>query len=112
MAPSSLTRTSSSALLTPSRERSTSRVKLSDRFLRSYKKLDPQIQARAKKALRKLIENPRLRSLHFESLRGVGDLYSIRVNDNFRILLQLLEDKDGKYFLALDVANHDIYDRM
>jgi mRNA-degrading endonuclease RelE of RelBE toxin-antitoxin system len=98
--------------LTPSKERSTSRVKISDRFLRSYKKLDGTLQARAKKALRKLVENPQLRSLNFEALRGMEGIYSIRVNDNFRILLQLLEDKEGKYFLALDVANHDIYDRM
>jgi mRNA-degrading endonuclease RelE of RelBE toxin-antitoxin system len=105
-------RTSSSAILTPSKERSTSRVKISDRFLRSYKKLDGQLQDRAKKALRKLVQNPRQRSLNFELLRGMEGVYSIRVNDNFRILLQLLEDKEGKYFLALDVANHDIYDRM
>jgi mRNA-degrading endonuclease RelE of RelBE toxin-antitoxin system len=98
--------------LTPSKERSTSRVKISDRFLRSYKKLDGQLQDRAKKALRKLVQNPRQRSLNFELLRGMEGVYSIRVNDNFRILLQLLEDKEGKYFLALDVANHDIYDRM
>jgi mRNA-degrading endonuclease RelE of RelBE toxin-antitoxin system len=98
--------------LTPSKERSASRVKLSDRFSRSYKKLDGKLQERTKKALRKLVENPQQRSLNFESLRGVDGVFSIRVNDNFRILLQLLEDEDGKYFLALDVANHDIYDRL
>jgi mRNA-degrading endonuclease RelE of RelBE toxin-antitoxin system len=98
--------------LTPSKERTTNRVKPSDRFSRSFKKLDGNLQRRAKKALRDLITNPQKRSLNFEQLQGVEKVYSIRVNDNFRILLHLLEDEEGKYFLALDIANHDIYSRM
>lgn len=37
--------------------------------------------------------------------------FSIRVNDNFRILLRREEDVEGVYYVAADVANHDIYRR-
>lgn len=97
--------------MTPS-ERRTGRVKLSDRYSHSLRKLDGRLRKRANKALEDLVATPQKKSLNLEALKGVDGVYSIRVNDNFRILLQLLEDKEGKYFLALDVANHDIYSRM
>lgn len=70
------------------------------------------MQDRARAALRRFREDPQHPALHFEPLQGIESTYSIRVNRNFRILLELQEDSEGKYFVVLDVANHDVYDRL
>jgi mRNA-degrading endonuclease RelE of RelBE toxin-antitoxin system len=86
-----------------------SRVKLSPRFERSLRKLDPRLRTAAVKALKTLILEPDSRSLKLEPVTGLSGFWTIRVNIHFRILLEQLSDGDGKYFLAVDVGNHDIY---
>jgi plasmid maintenance system killer protein len=58
------------------------------------------------------MRDPRQPGLNFELLGGLKGVWSIRVNDNFRILLSEREDKSGTYFLATHLAKHDIYKRL
>jgi proteic killer suppression protein len=48
-----------------------------------------------------------LKSLHYEKLKGKRQrLRSLRLNDQFRLIVQLEEDKEGKYFLVLDIEDY------
>ncbi|MEP7009786.1 MAG: hypothetical protein ABJC13_05635 [Acidobacteriota bacterium] len=87
------------------------RIKVVPRFKKAYKRLPPPVQAAAQKALRTLIDNPRNRGLNLEALSGRPGSYSIRVNRNYRILLQRKEDQEGEFFSVEDVDTHDIYNR-
>jgi plasmid maintenance system killer protein len=40
-----------------------------------------------------------------------GEMYSIRVNRNFRILLRKRQDDSGVCYAAEDIGGHDIYRR-
>ena len=63
----------------------------SDRIL---KKLDPVIRREVQAALVRFLTDSGARGLNFEKLRGYDDLYSIRVNRNFRIILRRTEVDD------------------
>ncbi len=73
--------------------------------------MTPPLQAAVRKALTTLIENPASRGLNLEALSGRPGFYSIRVNRNYRALLQKKVDSDGEYFSVEDVDTHDIYKR-
>jgi len=40
-------------------------------------------------------------------VKNLAGFFTIRVNRNFRIMLEQREDEDGPYFLIVDVASHD-----
>lgn len=50
----------------------------------------------------------KFKSLNFEKLRGkLKEFYSLRLNKQYRLLVKLLEDKDGqKYFEVGDIADY------
>ena len=87
------------------------RVEIARRFIKAFRRLSPPIQKAAEKALVTLIERPESKGLNLEPLTGMKGFYSIRVNLNYRILLQRREDDDGEFFSAEDVDTHDIYAR-
>jgi plasmid maintenance system killer protein len=88
------------------------RVQTSPRLAKSFRKLDGVIKAATARALRRLAENANHPSLNLEQLQGVEGVWSIRVNENFRVLLERQEDELGELFIAYDVANHDVYRRI
>lgn len=57
------------------------------------------------------LRDPGHPGLNFELLKGSKGIWSIRVNDNFRILLNEREDQEGTFFLATHLAKHDVYKR-
>ena len=87
------------------------RVRLSPRFLKALRKVDERTRESAQRALSNFLRDPGYPSLNFELLRGSKGVWSIRVNDNFRILLRESEDEEGTYFVATHLAKHDIYKR-
>ncbi len=89
----------------------TTRVSISQRYLKSARRLSPSVQKQATRALQKFIENPGRPGLHFEAIEGRAGFFSIRANLNFRILLQKAKDADGELYIAEDVGPHDIYRR-
>lgn len=85
------------------------RVELTPRFEKSFARLHPDLREAAAKALQKLLENPESRGLNLEPIQG--EMYSIRVNRGFRILLRKRQDGSEIRYVAEDVGSHDIYRR-
>jgi len=85
------------------------RVELTPRFQRSFARLHPDLREAAARALQKLLDNPESRGLNLEPI--AGEMYSIRVNRSFRILLRKRQDASEVYYSAEDVGSHDIYRR-
>jgi len=85
------------------------RVEITPRFGKSFARLHPEVREAAERALSKLFENPESRGLNLERISG--EIYSIRVNRNFRILLRKKQDDSGPYFIAEDIGSHNIYRR-
>jgi mRNA-degrading endonuclease RelE of RelBE toxin-antitoxin system len=83
------------------------RVKPSERFKKSRKKLGEPLSGRIDKTIVKFCNNPGSPGLNFEAFKNAPGFFTIRVDRNFRILLKSEEDKEGAYFLLADVANHD-----
>lgn len=51
----------------------------------------------------------KLKSLRFEKLegkRGKQEERSLRLNDQFRLIVKLEQDKDGKYILIIDIEDY------
>ena len=45
--------------------------------------------------------------LHFEKLKGTRqNQRSVRMNDQFRLIVQLEEDKQGTFFLIVDIEDY------
>ena len=85
------------------------RLELTPRFEKSFARLHPELREAAARALQKLLENPASRGLNLEPL--AGEMYSIRVNRSFRILLRKRQDGAEVCYTAEDVGSHDIYRR-
>jgi toxin HigB-1 len=47
-----------------------------------------------------------LKSNHFEKLQGEKNLYSIRLNIQFRLILELLKDGQCKIILIREISKH------
>lgn len=88
------------------------RLRVADRFRKSLKALDPTLQKQALAALDKLQTAPARKGLNLEKLRGHDNLYTIRVNRNFRVLLRQEFDDDGELFTLLSVGPHDVTYRL
>ena len=49
---------------------------------------------------------PAMKSLHFEKLKGKRkNEYSIRLNDSFRLILQMEKTDEGNRIVVLDIEN-------
>lgn len=81
------------------------RLRFSDRFVKQYKKLHPQVQRQTDKAIAMFMGNSYHPGLHFEKLKGFEDIHSLRVNRNHRILLRKCED----CYECFAVDTHDVY---
>jgi hypothetical protein len=53
-------------------------------FWRAYNRLAPPVKARAREIYRVFVENPDHPSLFFKKLRGRDDVWSVRVNEQYR----------------------------
>ena len=82
--------------------------RLSREFLDAFMKLDPEVQRKVQRAYELFKDNPGHGSLRFKRVRGRGNLYSVRVDDNFRVLGELHGDTVTWHW----VGPHDEYERM
>ena len=71
------------------------RVAFSSGFERAFRKLVPERQAQVRGAIGLLLTNERHPSLHFEKLKGFGDVWTIRVNRRDRVFLRRAKDERG-----------------
>jgi plasmid maintenance system killer protein len=75
-----------------------------DRLLR---KLDPSLRRDAIETLNRFANDSAHPGLNFEKLQGQRDFYSIRINRNFRIILERTTEKDT--FEVWRIGPHDVY---
>jgi toxin HigB-1 len=47
-----------------------------------------------------------LKSIHFEKLKGVKNRYSVRLNDQWRLILRFEKDSDGKTVVLIEINKH------
>jgi plasmid maintenance system killer protein len=87
------------------------RIRVDPGYGKGLKRLPRDIVRRATQALARFMEDPSRPGLRFEKLQGWDDLYSIRINRSYRILLRQETDKDGEVFAAVDVGTHRLYRR-
>lgn len=85
------------------------RLHIDGGFERAIRRLPANVQRRARTALDKFIDNPRRPGLNFEKLQGRENYFSIRVSQNYRILLRREHDESGELFAVVDVGTHRIY---
>jgi addiction module RelE/StbE family toxin len=79
------------------------------RFLRQYKKLEPQLQEEVKESITLFKHNPKNSSLRLHKLQGtLKDQWSFSVNYQIRIVC--MYDTNDTVAL-LRVGDHDVYKR-
>lgn len=84
------------------------RVILDDEFLEELDRLPQSVQRRALKTKKLLLENPLYPSLRLHKLSGrLEGLWSIRINRQYRIIFEPMEDGA---VLFVSVGTHAIYD--
>jgi mRNA-degrading endonuclease RelE of RelBE toxin-antitoxin system len=88
------------------------RLAFSPGFERAFRRLGPERQAQARAAIETLLTDERHPSLHFEKLKGIVDVWTVRVNRRDRIFLRRSTDHRGVYYLAFHVGAHDYYGRL
>jgi len=68
------------------------KIILSDRFVAFYKNLPKAIQKKIKRQIQLLAENPRHPSLQTKPIQGTNGIYEARVDINYRMTYERLED--------------------
>ncbi len=87
------------------------RVRITERYRKSERRVPERIRIKARDALSGLLENPQRPGLNFERLSGWDDTYSIRVTREYRILLMRESDEEGEVLAAIDIGTHRVYRR-
>jgi len=67
-------------------------LELSNRFVRSYKKLDRAIRLQIDKTLQIMVTNPNHPSLRLKRIQGTKNVWEASVNMSIRITLTFSED--------------------
>jgi mRNA interferase RelE/StbE len=80
------------------------RIKYTQRFLRLFFKLPAAIQAKVKKQIRLLAENPRHPSLQSKPILGAQGIYEARVDRDYRFTYE--READDTLVLRV-VGQHD-----
>ena len=78
-------------------------MRISDRFVRSLKRLPPNRADAAKRALARFVDQPGLPGLRLRPLLGAPGFFIINSVHGDRIILR----KDEQGFIAEDVGPHD-----
>lgn len=80
------------------------KIESSQRFKNAYRDLPPEIQAKVKKALRLLAENPRHPSLQSKPIQGINGIYEARVDQSYRMTYERIP---GDIIRMRTVGKHD-----
>jgi len=79
------------------------KIRRTNSFLKDYRSLPPDIQARVDKQLFFLLENPKHPSLRLKKLKGT-DRFEIRVSKAYRLTLRYA----GEHLELRRVGTHDL----
>ena len=79
------------------------KIRRTNSFLKDYRSLPPDIQARVDKQLTLLLDNPKHPSLRMKKLKGT-DIFEIRVSKGYRLTLSSM----GEHLVLRRVGPHDL----
>ena len=79
------------------------RIARTERFKRAYRKLSPENQERARKAIRQLLEDPRHPSLRVKRVKGTRSIWEARVSRSCRLTFEIYDDT----YLLRNIGEHD-----
>jgi addiction module RelE/StbE family toxin len=83
------------------------KIRFTNHFKHSFKKLSPQIKKKTEEALTLFIENELHPQLFFHKLKGhLKDRYSVRVDFSYRMVFKI----EDNIAIFIDVGDHSIYD--
>jgi plasmid maintenance system killer protein len=77
-------------------------------FWRAYEKLTPVIQARARLAYQVFAADPSHPSLRFKKLQGSGDIWSVRINEQYRAV----GVRSGDTIEWIWIGSHNEFDNL
>jgi plasmid maintenance system killer protein len=77
-------------------------------FWRAYEKLAPVIQARARQAYQVFAADPNHPSLHFKKLQGSGEIWSVRINEQYRAV----GVRSGDTIEWIWIGSHNEFDNL
>ena len=77
-------------------------------FWRAYADLDPRIRDAAKRAYTLFAENPVHPSLRFKKLAGYEDVWSVRINEQYRAVGQ----RKGETVVWVWIGSHNDFDKL
>jgi mRNA interferase RelE/StbE len=79
------------------------RLIITTRFENAYRKLSPELQQKASKALRLLTDDPAHPSLRLKKMQGASGIWEARVDRACRMTLELHSDS----FVLRNIGKHD-----
>lgn len=82
--------------------------KATPKFWKLYNQLSTDMQKRARKAYQTWKTNPRTPGLQFKRISKATPIYSARINNNYRVLGVLQDDRVTWFWLG----DHDEYERL
>ena len=77
-------------------------------FWRAYERLAPSVKARARLAYQLFAENPDHPSLRFKKLQGGGDIWSVRINEQYRAV----GVRSGDAIQWIWIGTHNEFDNL
>lgn len=77
-------------------------------FWRYYDHLDPRIRLAARRAYALFLERPDHPSLRFKKLAGYDDVWSVRINEQYRAVGQ----RSGETVVWVWIGSHNEFDKL
>jgi plasmid maintenance system killer protein len=77
-------------------------------FWRAYEKLDPRVREAARRAFRLFQANPYHPSLRFKALGGYEQVWSARVNEQYRAV----GERSGDQIVWVWIGSHNDFDKL
>jgi mRNA-degrading endonuclease RelE of RelBE toxin-antitoxin system len=75
-------------------------------FWRAYQSLDPRVRDAARKACHLFTENPDHPSLRFKRLAGYENIWSVRINEQYRAV----GERTGDSIVWVWIGSHNDFD--
>lgn len=75
-------------------------------FWRAYGALDPRVKEAARRAYQVFSTNPEHPSLRFKKLQGYDNVWSLRVNNQYRVV----GERDGETIAWAWIGSHNEFD--
>ena len=77
-------------------------------FWRAYDTLDPRVRETARKAYAQFTKDPSHPSLRFKKLAGYEQVWSVRINEQYRAV----GERDGDTIVWVWIGSHNEFDAL